>query len=164
MELSKIIIIQLVGYLLKSSGVLTPITEAGIGHYVGTIAFPCVLFMALANLDFAEPDLFPVLAAIVLAKLLVFMFALLFGKLTTPASAAPGLSYTRSALFAIYATQSDDIGIGLPVLTALFGNRVDSLYALSATQALVFNPLAYTIMGFGASRAAAGHAKGHSNQ
>ena len=49
--LVNVIVIQLLGYVLKTIGAITPITEAGIGHYVGTIAFPCVLFKALATID-----------------------------------------------------------------------------------------------------------------
>ena len=49
--LVNVIVIQLLGYVLKTIGAITPVTEAGIGHYVGTIAFPCVLFQALATID-----------------------------------------------------------------------------------------------------------------
>ena len=49
--LLEVMSIQLLGFLLKRSGAVTPVTEAGIGHYVAVIGFPCVLFSALAELQ-----------------------------------------------------------------------------------------------------------------
>lgn len=150
-EIVSIATIQLVGYVLKASRIITPITEAGIGHYVGTIGFPCVLFLGIISIDAPYVE---VLLAIALSKAAVFGLAFLFGAMTSSKEAGAGI--TRGALFAIFATQSDDVGIGVPVLSILFpGHAGCSLYSLSAMQALVFNPAAYVLLGVGGARAAA---------
>jgi hypothetical protein len=107
--------------------------------------------------------------------------ALTLGRYGTSKHAQPGVALTRGALFALYGTSSDDIGLGtsrasptllvpalpsktsvrvpcvagLPVLSVLYPDRVDSLYVLSAMQNLLFNPLAFVLLGLGSAHTAA---------
>ena len=135
--LLEVMSIQLLGFLLKRSGAVTPVTEAGIGHYVAVIGFPCVLFSALAELQPAA-GILPLMLVIGSAKALVFGAAYLIGsRSASRAGGAPGEPLLRGALFAIFGTNSDDVGLGVPILGILFPGRVDALYVLAAMQALL---------------------------
>ena len=104
------------------------------GHYIGVIGFPCVLFSALATLDsdaltgFAVPLTFAILAS----KAIVFGLAYALGALTSSSPQSDGGGMKRGALFAIYGTQSDDVGLGVPVLGVLFPGHTCPLYLFSA--------------------------------
>ena len=166
-ELIQIMSIQLVGFLLKWTGAITPVTEAGLGHYVGAIGFPCVLFLALAEIDMGSPmggspgdwgGTAALLIAIGLSKTITFALAYLLGSLSADRSRGQS-GMLRGAMFAIYGTQSDDIALGVPVLGALFPGHTAPLYVLSAMQALLFNPAAYILLGIGAAKTAAAAAR-----
>mmetsp|Transcript_18314 Transcript_18314/g.58487 ORF Transcript_18314/g.58487 Transcript_18314/m.58487 type:complete len:271 (-) Transcript_18314:279-1091(-) len=91
--LLEVMSIQLLGFLLKRSGAVTPVTGAGIGHYVAAIGFPCVLFSALAELQPAA-GILPLLLVIGSAKALVFGAAYLIGSRS--ASRAGGAPQTAT--------------------------------------------------------------------
>jgi len=150
--LLEVMSIQLLGFLLKRSGAVTPVTGAGIGHYVAVIGFPCVLFSALAELQPAA-GILPLLLVIGSAKALVFGAAYLIGsRSASRAGGAPGEPLLRGALFAIFGTNSDDVGLGVPILGILFPGRVDAIYVIAAMQALLFNTLAYVLLGVSGAR------------
>ena len=82
---------------------------------VGLIAFPAVLFRAIATIDTSlisgPTSLLPLVFAALIAKVVIFVLSFAFGVLTAR-RAAPGAAMARGALLAIFATQSDDIGLG----------------------------------------------------
>jgi len=152
-ELVKVMTVQAVGYILKVTGTVTPVTEAGIGHYVGMIAFPCVLFNAIATIDASAQGLVSITLAVIIAKSAVFIIAYALGVLTTKRNAGPGAGYTQGGMFAQFATNSDDVGFGVPVLAPLFSSStLGLLYILSALQALLFNPIAFVLLGIGTAK------------
>ena len=150
-EMLLIFIVTGLGYVLKSCGIVTQVTEAGIGQVVGLIAFPAVLFRAIATIDTSlisgPTSLLPLVFAALIAKVVIFVLSFAFGVLTAR-RAAPGAAMARGALLAIFATQSDDIGLGYPVLKAIFKAEAPILFVLSALQSLVLNPAAYVLLGF----------------
>ena len=151
-ELIQVITIQAFGYGLKVLGVVTPVTEAGIGHYVGLIGFPCVLFTAIVTLDASAPGIVAVALATLLAKSIVFGLGFALGACSTPAGDGAGAGYTRGALVGCYATNSDDVGLGYPILKILFPSHAVLCYILAAMQALILNPLAFVLLGVGAAK------------
>ena len=159
-EMLLIFIVTGLGYVLKSCGIVTQVTEAGIGQVVGLIAFPAVLFRAIATIDTSlisgPTSLLPLVFAALIAKVVIFVLSFAFGVLTAR-RAAPGAAMARGALLAIFATQSDDIGLGYPVLKAIFKAEAPILFVLSALQSLVLNPAAYVLLGFAKARAGEQH-------
>ena len=80
--LFKIAMVQLLGYLMKSSGAMPATTEHGIGAYLGRVALPALLFGALARLEYSTLD--PViLTSILIATLTVWCVAAGLGLLMT---------------------------------------------------------------------------------
>ena len=160
-QMLMIFVVTGLGYVLKSCGIVTQVTEAGIGQVVGLIAFPAVLFRAIATIDLSlisgPTSLMPLVIAVLISKLIIFAFSFAFGVLTAR-RAAPGAAMARGALLAIFATQSDDIGLGYPVLSSIFKDEAPILFVLSAMQSLLLNPLAYVLLGFAKARGAGGGA------
>ena len=143
--LCQIMIVQLVGYLLKVAGVVTSVMEAGIGAYVGLIGFPCVIFKALATLNLSTGgggggggSILYLVLAISIAKLFVFGLAGLLALVNRgngcSGDTKPGTTLSSASLFAIFATQSDDIALGIPALGKLVPGHASTLYLLSALQ------------------------------
>ena len=149
-----LIMMQLAGYVAKSSGKILPKGEYGLGAFLSTIALPALLFRATATLDFGDADV-AVLSACVLGKLVLFAISVGLARLTTKKTEGQGHARLMGGLFALLSTLSDDLGFGLPIFTALFppgsdGARlVPLLFILSALQNLLFNPMAYTLLGMG---------------
>ena len=155
-QLTNIMTVQLFGYLLKRSGAITPVTEAGIGHFVGNFAFPCVLFHAITGLTSNEiGPAVPLMLAIAISKAVIFAIAFALGALSVKKGSGAGRGLERGALFAIFCTQSDDVALGVPIIGALLPDHTCPLYVLSAMQALLFNPLAYVMLGLSKARAEA---------
>ena len=46
--------VQVVGYLMKVTGLVSPQMEGGISSYVGFIGLPCLLFRVTATLDLSN--------------------------------------------------------------------------------------------------------------
>ena len=53
--LFKITALQLIGYYFKTTKILPPAAEAGIGAFLGKLSLPALLFRALATLDSSAP-------------------------------------------------------------------------------------------------------------
>ena len=59
----------------------------------------------------------------------------------------------RGGVFALLTTNSDDLGLGLPVMGALFKPElVQMCYVLNAMQAMVFNPQIFMLFGIGSAK------------
>lgn len=80
----------------------------GLNTFVGTFSLPSLIFLSLAKLDFSLVN-WKFLLAILIAKSSVFFVVLIISLLTKNSNAG------RSALFAIFTTQSNDFAIGYPM-------------------------------------------------
>ncbi|KAL1518579.1 hypothetical protein AB1Y20_002867 [Prymnesium parvum] len=159
MTLFTIMAVQALGYGMKAARLTPEGFEIGLGFYLGRVAIPALLFRSMATLDLGAVDL-TLIGAVVLGKLLVTTLAISLGRLAAPAGEAGG-AFSLCGVMAMASTMSDDVGLGLPVMNALFppgsaaANLVPLLFILSAVQALLFNPLSFVLLGIGAARAAA---------
>ena len=110
---------QALGYLCllpsgaKKTTVMAPTAVGGLGAFAGLVSLPCILFRAVATLDFSTVDPTVVLALFV-GKLLLLLCSYALGVITSDAS-TPGLQMLTSGCFALLNTNSDDLGLGLPV-------------------------------------------------
>ena len=158
--LFRISIVQLLGYLFKSSGVMTAAAEAGIGAYVGRIALPALLFGALARLEYSTFDPI-ILGAILIASLTLWFVAAGLGLLVTRRSELIGERQMLCALLALFVTMGDDIGTGLPVFVVMpFRPDLTPLvFITAALGSLTTAPMAYALLAVGGANHDA-HASG----
>lgn len=103
-----VIAFQVLGYTFKRSGVMPADRAPGLGFFVANVALPSLLFRSIATLDLSAVDV-ALVAAVISAKLLVFVGAALLGLGVTKRSEPPGSALCNCGLFALCCTASDDI-------------------------------------------------------
>ena len=149
--------IQAVGYLcLTPQGptrttIMSPAAVGGLGAFAGLVSLPAVLFRAVATLDFGtvEPS---IVLSLLVGKLLLVASSYALGAITADQT-EPGMKMLSAGCFALLTTNSDDLGLGLPVLGAIFpAELVNMCFVLNALQSMVFNPIIFLMLGVGASR------------
>lgn len=101
--------IIIIGYVFGLFKII-PVKEAGsIGTLVGKLALPALLFKSLAVLDLSAIS-WPFLGAMLVAKFSIFAVV----ALVTVLIARP-FNIGKAGIFGIFATQSNDFALGLPI-------------------------------------------------
>ena len=146
--------IILLGFIAGKFNFISDIEARGLGTFVGTFSLPALIFISLCQLDFTSVN-WVFLGAITLAKSTVFFLVLLVG-LFVHRPADP----SRSALYAIFCTQSNDFALGFPVLNAIYGPNFPEypmyLYLLAPVSLALLNPIGFVLMEIGKTQATPG--------
>ena len=99
--------------------------SAGLNTFVGKFSLPVLIFTSLAKLNFSNIK-WSFLLAIFVSKTLIFI---LVGGIEFIISSPK--SFSRPSIFAIFCTQTNDFGMGLPILDAVYGPESEVLRAAS---------------------------------
>jgi hypothetical protein len=102
-----------------------------------------LIFVSLANLNFNNVE-WSFLLAITISKSIIFVFV---GVVDLIMHSPKDLS--RAAIFAIFCTQTNDFGMGLPILDAVYGHDhpfVGLLYLVAPISLLILNPIGFLLM------------------
>lgn len=146
--------IILLGFIAGKFNFISDIEARGLSTFVGTFSLPALIFISLCQLDFTSVN-WVFLGAITLAKSTVFFLVLLVG-LFVHRPADP----SRSALYAIFCTQSNDFALGFPVLNAIYGPNFPEypmyLYLLAPVSLALLNPIGFVLMEIGKTQATPG--------
>ena len=97
------------GYIFGFFKIIPPSEARSIGTLVGKLALPALLFKNLAILDLSSIS-WPFLGGILISKFSVFLVV----AVITVIIARP-FSLGKAGLFGIFATQSNDFALGLPI-------------------------------------------------
>ena len=111
--------IILLGFIAGKFSIISDVEAKGLGTFIGTFSLPALIFVSMCQLDFSIVN-WVFLASITLAKSIIF-FAVLFVSLFLHKPLDP----SRSALYAIFCTQSNDFALGFPILQAIYGLTVN---------------------------------------
>ena len=142
-----VVILHIIGYIGKV--VWGSTLEAGLGIFIGNIALPVLIFRSIAKLNLSEANA-NILISALLGKLIVFLIASMVGYVAGKHSDCPKLALTGAGATALFATQSDDIGLGYPFFMSLFPiYEAHLLFLLAAVQQLVVAPIAFILMELG---------------
>ena len=99
----------IIGYVFGFFKIIVPKDAKSIGTLVGKLALPALLFKNLAILDLTSIS-WPFLGSMLLAKFCVFAgVALITVVVSRP------FNIGRGGIFGIFATQSNDFALGLPI-------------------------------------------------
>jgi len=138
------------GFAAGKFNFISDVEAKGLGTFVGSFSLPALIFVSLCQLDFQSVN-WIFLFAITLAKSIIF-FIVLFVGLFVHRPADPA----RSALYAIFCTQSNDFALGFPVLNAIYGANHPQypmyLYLLAPVSLGFLNPIGFILMEIGKSR------------
>ena len=142
--------IILLGYIAGKFSIISDVEAKGLGTFVGTFSLPSLIFVSMCQLDFSIVN-WTFLASITLAKSIIFFVVLLVGLfLHQP------LDPSKSALYAIFCTQSNDFALGFPVLQAIYGSKHPEypmyLYLLAPVSLAFLNPIGFILMEIGKMR------------
>lgn len=134
------VLLQLVGGYMKVTRMFPASAEAGVGAFIGGVSLPAILFRAVAALDFGAVDL-SLLVGTLVGKLCMVAASIVMGQVARRgALVPPGESEINGGMFAILTTNGDELGLGLPVMGALFPpEQVSLLFLLSSVQMMLFN-------------------------
>jgi predicted permease len=108
--LIQVFVVILSGYMCGRSGWISDVEGQGINTFVSRFALPCMLFRAMATLNFAQVN-WTLMSCVLISKSVVFFVVLI---LTILLSSRP-IKYGRAGIFAITATQSNDFALGFPI-------------------------------------------------
>lgn len=126
----------LLGFLLKKGGLASSQTKSELGGFATTIALPAQVVKVLATIA-AEDVALGFFGGVVTAKLLVAALAFVCTYVLDRSTQSLG----RSAVFAMFSTQSNDYALGLPIASAVFGKTQPTfplqLYLLAPVQLAV---------------------------
>lgn len=146
-------LLQALGYCMKRAHLFPSSAEPGIGAFIGGISLPMIIFRAVAAVDFLNVDT-SILVAAVVGKLIMIAASFVLGRVALRGTVVPpGERELRGGMFAVLTTNGDELGLGLPVMGAIFDNEmVAFLFLLNGLQMMVMNVLCFVLLGVGATK------------
>merc|ERR1719341_1281083 len=132
------------GWLAGALGLFGAKESKGIGVFVGKFSLPALIFTSLATLDLSAIK-WSFLLAMLIAKSAIFSLVMIL-------EVALNRNASRASIFAICCTQTNDFGMGLPILSSIFGPShplVGLLYLVAPISLLVLNPIGFILLEVG---------------
>ncbi|KAJ8012754.1 hypothetical protein DPEC_G00046160 [Dallia pectoralis] len=134
--------IILCGYIAGRAHIITSTQAKGLGNFVSKFALPALLFKNMVLLDFGNV-VWPFLWSVLIAKGSVFFIV----SVITLLVASPDTRYSKTGLFAIFATQSNDFALGYPIVEALYKNShpeyLQYIYLVAPISLMILNPIGF---------------------
>jgi malonate transporter len=116
----------------------------GLNDFVFYAALPCLLFGSVAEAP--QVSLVGVAAAYVIASMIVYLLAMLLGRLLLGARLAQG------AMIGLNAAYGNTVMMGIPIVIASFGTRaLAPLFAIITVHSAILLPLATVLIEIGSS-------------
>lgn len=135
----------ILGYFARKFHLIDHGQTAGLNVFLSYYALPALVFLAISSISLSDvngtfvQDIFLSKTSIFLTVAII-TFILSYKSMTLPAA------MKRSAMFAMFTTQSNDFALGYPILQSLYGNSKTSftnyLYILAPIQLLILNTIA----------------------
>lgn len=141
--LLQIFLTIIVGFSSGLGNVIDKEQAQGLHMFVGKFSLPVLLFISLFRLDFSNIS-WSFLLSVLLTKVTIFVLVTLMDVLVHKPR-----NIGRAAIFGIFCTQSNDFGMGLPILSAVYGLDhpfVSMLYIVAPISLLLINPLGFILM------------------
>jgi predicted permease len=140
----------LLGYLVGRSGVMSPDTKQ-LGAFLGKIALPALLFEGMSKLNWKVVQ-WAFLGGVFLGKTTLFILVVV---VTWRLYGGDKHALARGGLYGLFATQSNDFALGLPVINGVFDvshpSFVTFFYLTGPTQVAWINPMAFALLESGQS-------------
>jgi len=139
--LLQIFLTMLLGWVTGYYKIIGNSEARGLNIFVGKYSLPSLIFISLATFDFSKINI-AFLLGIFTAKVMVFAFIIIVEIVLTR-------DFSKAAVYAIFCTQTNDFGMGLPLLDAVFGKNhvyVSYLYLAAPISLLVLNPIGFIML------------------
>jgi hypothetical protein len=144
-----------VGYACHLFRIFSHADVDGLSRFVARVALPSLILVNMSTLDLSSmTSMLTVIAAVLLAKALLFAIVVTGTALTALHSeeehrSLQSLAWSRqwmrrAGLNAIFATQSNDFALGLPLLEAIWPGQFTSvIFVIGVAQLAILNPIAF---------------------
>ena len=132
------------GWVAGSLKIFGPLEARGLGKFVGKISLPALILISLITLDLSNIK-WSFLVAMLASKSIIFGLILLLDF-------SLNRDIQRASIFAIFSTQTNDFGMGLPILNSVFGpgdQMVGLLYLVAPISLLILNPIGFVLLEVG---------------
>ena len=129
------------GWAAGASTVFNSKEARGLGLFVGKISLPALILTNLVCLDLSVIK-WGFLLAVLVSKSIIFSLVLALDFLFNR-------NISRAALFAIYSTQTNDFGMGLPIMNAVYGPQdpmTGLIYLVAPISLLILNPIGFVLL------------------
>jgi len=129
------------GWAAGASNVFNSKEARGLGLFVGKISLPALILTNLVCLDLSVIK-WGFLLAVLVSKSIIFSLVLALDFLFNR-------NISRAALFAIYSTQTNDFGMGLPIMNAVYGPQdpmTGLIYLVAPISLLILNPIGFVLL------------------
>ena len=139
--LLQIFITVALGWAAGSMSLFSQQEARGLGIFVGKFSLPSLIFISLASLNLSNIK-WSFLLAVLVAKSIIFFVMMTLDYIINR-------NISRAALFGIYSTQTNDFGIGLPILNTVYGADhplVALLYLVAPISLLILNPIGFVLL------------------
>uniref|UniRef100_A0A131YS45 Integral to membrane n=1 Tax=Rhipicephalus appendiculatus TaxID=34631 RepID=A0A131YS45_RHIAP len=144
--------IILLGYFSGRAGLIGPAETRSLNVFVSYFSLPATAFKSLAVIALGEVN-WRFLAAVALGKCIVFF--VVFAVTLALLSRQPA-SFAKAGLYAIASSQSNDFGLGYPLIVHLYDKVQPTfshyLYLVAPVQLAFLNPIGFTMMEYGRPR------------
>lgn len=143
--LLQIFLTVFLGWIAGATNILGAQESRGISTFVGKFSLPALIFVSLATLNFQGVN-WSFLLAILISKTIIFAIVCVVEFCMQPAGSP---RVPKAAIFAIFCTQTNDFGMGLPILNTVFGAEhpyVGLLYLVAPISLLILNPIGFLLM------------------
>ncbi|KAH7985540.1 hypothetical protein HPB52_025582 [Rhipicephalus sanguineus] len=144
--------IILLGYFSGRAGLIGPAETRSLNVFVSYFSLPATAFKSLAVIALGEVN-WRFLAAVAIGKCIVF--AVVFAVTLALLSRQPA-SFAKAGLYAIASSQSNDFGLGYPLIVHLYDKVQPTfshyLYLVAPVQLAFLNPIGFVMMEYGRPR------------
>ena len=133
-----IALVHALGFWFKWSGRLDASVEKGLSAFLFGVSLPSLLFKSIATMQFDQIN-GRVFAGVALAKVFAALCCMVVARCVyaRPGARAAYHANAMGGVAGLFATNSDDLALGLPCFVALFGEeKAQLLNALCAAQSL----------------------------
>ena len=133
----------MLGWLAGFYKIIPKQESKGLNLFVGKFSLPVLIFVSLANLNFSNVDWSFLLAITISKSIIFFVVGIIEFVIHSPKD------LSRAAIFAIFCTETNDFGMGLPILDAVYGHDhpfVGLLYLVAPISLLILNPIGFVLM------------------
>jgi predicted permease len=157
MALAQCIAIVAIGYFCRRANIISRTDTEGLSGFVARVALPSLILLNMATLDMtALAESASLVGAVLLAKFClggIVITATGIMALRDPLEESyedrepPRGWMRRAGLNAIFATQTNDFALGLPLIEALWpGKFTSTVFVLGFAQLALLNPIAFAVM------------------
>lgn len=143
--------LMLFGSIIASHSILSPEARKGVSFTFSKIVFPIVIFNGISSTNFHQIDI-NISIVILISKILMTILMILFGMFVNKSNEkGHSFSFTlmMGAIYAMGATHSFDIGLGVPIAKILFPNYVKYMFINQTIQLMFINPILILLFEFG---------------